>query len=64
MNEKVNDGGEVKETRATYRLLSARKDSKTMREAARRMDEIRSRHANDGSDGKTVVELLRELRNR
>jgi len=64
VSEKKDNGGEVRETHVTYRLVSTRKDPKTMREAARRMDEIRRRHAKDERDGKTVVELLRELRNR
>ena len=64
MNEKANGGGGVREPRATYHVLRRVKDRKTMREAARRMDEIRKRHANDVGDGKDIVTLLRELRDR
>jgi hypothetical protein len=53
----------VKESRVVYRVLHTVKDRKAMQEAARRMDEIQRRHANDPAE-KDVVTLLREERER
>ena len=61
--DRSKDAGEVKEPRATYRVLRTVKDRKAMREAARRMDEFQKRHAQDPADN-DVVTLLREERYR
>ena len=64
MIKKDDDSGKVREPHATYRVLRRVKDRKAMREAAKRMDEIQKRHANDKTNGKDVVTLLREWRYR
>lgn len=64
MSKKDDGSGKVKETRTPYRVLQRVRNRKAMKEAARRMDAIRERHAHDKGDGKDVVTLLRELRDR
>ena len=62
MTEPNDDAERVSESQATYGILPRVRDRKAMREAARQMDEFRKRHAEDPSDGKDVVTLLREWR--
>jgi hypothetical protein len=64
MADGKSDSNNVFEPRVVYRVGKRTRNLAKMREAARKMDELRQRHADDPSDGKDVVALLRELRDR
>jgi hypothetical protein len=64
MGEKDADSGKIKESRATYRVLQKPAVQRPLPEVLKDIDEFRKRHAADGADGKDVVTLVREERER
>lgn len=64
MSEKGNDSGKVKEPRATYRALRKPAVRRPLPEVLKDIDEFRKRHAKDKTDGKDIVTLVREERER
>lgn len=64
MSKKDDDSGEMKEPRATYRVLRKAAARRPLPEVLSDIDEFRKRHAKDRTNGKDVVTLVREERER
>lgn len=64
MDEKKDDAGKVEEPRVTYRVLRKPAVRRPLAEVLKDIDEFRERHAKDRTDGKDVVTLVREERER
>jgi hypothetical protein len=63
MKKKLS-AGSVHESQATYSAARWMKARRPVCDVIKRMGDFRKRHAHDKTNGKSVVELVREERNR